>query len=79
MVNIVVLCVLGMKKERKRQCTEACSKEGIAACKSAHLSPYDVASPSTCDLFVEDAYNHADVTSIRSAATGWSSFHIKVL
>ncbi len=69
----------GTKEDRERQCTEACSKERISACKAAHLSPYDVAATSTCDLFAEDVYNHTNAESVGNRTTGWTTFHVKVM
>jgi len=69
----------GTKEERERRCASHCSDEGVDACKSAHLAPYQ-AGASTCELFAEDVYDYdaTAIAGIRESSSGWTSFHIKV-
>jgi len=75
-----VLSVTGTQKEREQSCTKQCAKDGKDVCRSVHLSPYQMNSPSTCELFNKDAYEHwSDViTSINIASAGWTTFHLFV-
>ena len=71
----------GTQDERERSCSEACIKEGKDVCRSAHLEAFQSENtPSTCELFAEDVYNHwpSVIITIRYGNTGWTSFHVLV-
>ena len=74
------LQVSGTQEERIRACTERCAKNGIYACRSGDLSPYQENAPSTCDLFTYDVYTHSAywIPLIRTPSAGWTSFHLFV-
>ncbi|XP_066932388.1 uncharacterized protein [Clytia hemisphaerica] len=73
------LSLTGSQEERERSCSEDCVKEGKDVCRSAHLESFQSEdTPSTCELFVENVYDHLPsvLSTIRTDSTGWTSFHV---
>ena len=67
----------GLQEDREHACDKQCMKKGPEICQSADLSGYIADSPSTCQLFNENVYEHA-TSQIAASAPGYTSFHLFV-